>query len=511
MGLAGAGCASVPKGPTPAEIAAARATADARLLEGCYDCLLFARDTYARFATGKSRAAFLQPLFEAELLITLREKELALDATASLARVRALAAELQPTMDAARYVAIVEAVPSDSMGLPEVEEFAFRRANQAFVPKISGEMNWLETGAIQPVVRQYLSISIDCKYINRARAAGAPVRLGGFREVPAGSSPLIAYRLATCDTINRQALLDVREKVPGFIEASLFLARLDVANANRTGGSQVRPLLAETYARFPLSTSVTYLNGNFQQVIGVCKDALRFYDETLAIKPLHENALLGRTVCLTFTDRMDEAVASATHMIALKTSNMHEAYYWRAWIYHRRGDLPTARRDIEDAKRIAATGNIGRLAGVIEYDQDDLDVSEKDLTNAKFGANGINDCVARWYLGLVNNKRNKSPEAAVHFEDAMACYGRSADYSEAGLRQMQARTDIDPDFRARQIEGLTAAVKEERAQQYASACNAANHYARAGNRDKARPLLDIAAKDPSLEKTVAELRRIIGG
>ena len=76
---------------------------------------------------------------------------------------------------------------------------------------------------------------------------------------------------------------------------------------------------------------------------------------------------------------------------------------------------------------------------------------------------------------------------------------------------MQARTDIDPDFRARQIEGLTAAVKEERAQQYASACNAANHYVRLGNKEKALPLLDIAAKDAGLEKVIAELRRIIGG
>ena len=61
------------------------------------------------------------------------------------------------------------------------------------------------------------------------------------------------------------------------------------------------------------------------------------------------------------------------------------------------------------------------------------------------------------------------------------------------------------------IEGLTAAVKEQRSQQYASACNAANHHVRTGNLQKARTLLDVAAKDPALEKVVAELRRIIGG
>lgn len=506
-----AACASVPKGPTPAEIASARAAAEVNLTEGCYDCLLSARDTYARFATGTLRSSFVQPLFETELLITLREKELAMDSSASFARAQALASELPPSVDAARYLTMVEAIPNDAMGMPAAEDRIFRNDHSSFPPRINGEMQWLQTGALHPLVRQYLSISIDCKYLNRAREAGRPMLLGEQREIPEGTSPLIAYRLATCDALNRAALEDVKTRVPGFVEASLFLARLDVANAQRNGGGQARPRLAEAYARFPQSSSTTYLNGNFQQLIGVCKDALKYYDETIALRPLHENALLGRTVCLTFTSRFDEAIASATHMIDLRLPNMYEAYYWRAWIYHHQQDLPTARRDIDSAKHLASTGNIHRLAGVIEYEQDDVDLAERDFNDAKRMTDGASDCVSRWYLGLIGNKRNKSADAAANFEDAMACYTRAADYTEASLRQMEARTDIDPDFRARQIEGLTTAVKEDRTQEYASACNAANHYARLGNRDKALALLDIAVKDPSLEKIVAELRKIIGG
>jgi tetratricopeptide (TPR) repeat protein len=221
--------------------------------------------------------------------------------------------------------------------------------------------------------------------------------------------------------------------------------------------------------------------------------------------------MLGRTVCLTFTNKYDEAIAEATHMIDLRLSNMYEAYYWRAWIRHRQQDLPAARADIDHAKQLASTGNIHRLAGAIEYDQDDLDLSEKDFNDAKRGADGAFDCVSRWYLGMIGNKRSRSADAAANFEDAMGCYANAAAVSEGGLRQMMARTDIDPDFRARQIEGLNAAIKEDRSQQYASACNAANHYVRLGNRDKALPLLDVAAKDPSLDKMVAELRRLIGG
>ena len=76
---------------------------------------------------------------------------------------------------------------------------------------------------------------------------------------------------------------------------------------------------------------------------------------------------------------------------------------------------------------------------------------------------------------------------------------------------IEANTQIDPEFKARQIEGFKAAITSDRSQYHAAAFNAANNFARTGNVDKARPLLDIAAKDPALDKQVAELRKIIGG
>ena len=93
----------------------------------------------------------------------------------------------------------------------------------------------------------------------------------------------------------------------------------------------------------------------------------------------------------------------------------------------------------------------------------------------------------------------------------MTCYERRVLFSEQELQAMQARTDLDAEFRARQIDGFEAAIKEDRSQQYASAFNAANHFAQAGNLDKAKPLLEISAKDPALADLVAQLRKIIGG
>ena len=57
--------------------------------------------------------------------------------------------------------------------------------------------------------------------------------------------------------------------------------------------------------------------------------------------------------------------------------------------------------------------------------------------------------------------------------------------------------------------GFEAAIKEDRSQYHAAAFNAANHFARAGDVPRARPLLEIAALEPALADLVAELRAII--
>jgi tetratricopeptide (TPR) repeat protein len=518
VGLAAGVCIGIalaaacgPKKPGPKErLAEARASAQARVLEGCYTCLLDARAIYAGVAVGKVRPSLVVPMFEVELLINLRERELAIDWSDSLARAHALVPELPAGVDGARYLAAVEAVAPDAMGVAQTEVRAYRADHYPYRSRVNDEIAWLETGPLQPVVRQYVSLSIDCEYSSRPRGNLPPLPEIN-QVVPDGTSPLIAYRLATCDHINSVALEKLEAAAPRFAEGSAFRARLEVGMASQTGGAAARPLLANAYQALPRSSSVTYLNGNFNQTIGDCRAALKFYDETLALRPNHENALLGRTICLVYLSRQDEAMATATQMIDMRTYNIADAYFWRAWIHHDRHELPPARQDINLAKSLASNNNIHRLAGIIEHDQDDLDNAEKDLLAAKSDSGGGQDCIARWYLALVAIKREHWPDAAGHFQDAMQCYDNAANLSELALQSMERNTQIDPEFKARQIEGFRAAVKEDRAQYHAAAFNAANNFARSGNVDKARPLLDIASKDPALDKPVSELRKIIGG
>src|SRR5690349_8885312 len=91
------------------------ASAASLLLDGCFDCLVEARDIYADLAARGVADARLRQL-EAELLLALRRKELALDAGESLAAARALASGLPSGTGASQVVDVVSRLPSDAYG-----------------------------------------------------------------------------------------------------------------------------------------------------------------------------------------------------------------------------------------------------------------------------------------------------------------------------------------------------------------------------------------------------------
>ena len=495
-------CASAPiKKPDLGALDAA----DRLVLEGCYDCLLEARAIYARVGVGRVRPLVIVRLFETDLLLALRENELAMDPSATLARARALMPELPPTVDAARYLSIVEVLPGDDYGWPTRETDEFRRTHRAAVAKrIDADLKWLEAGGdeVRQPVRQYLALSFDCLYFTRQRTGDVPQPAVSFRDPAPGTPPLLVYRAGMCRDVSAPLLERARAEVPRFVETSYFLARRE------PNGRRTRQWLEEAYGRFAKSPSVTHVNGRFNQAIGDCRAGFKFYDETTTLRPAHERAWLGRTVCLTFLKRTDEAIASAGVMID-KQLELSDAYYWRAFNFHVRKELPPARRDIESAKALYRSGDILTLAGVIEYEQTDLDPAEKDLLEARRGILGRQNCVAMWYLGLVYMKREAWDRAAPQFEDAMGCYERRVLEHQRNLAAIVNNPDLDPQLKTHQIAGFEAAIKEDRGQQYAAAYNAANNYAGARDFARARTLLDIAAQDADLAEQVRKLRELI--
>lgn len=498
-------CASAPL--READVAAL-GEADLLVGEGCYDCLIEARDTYERLAVGRARPLIVTRLFETEILIALRERELAMDWEPAEARAEALLPELAAEIDGARVLAAVRAVLPDASGVSKARLSEITRARRAV--DAATELAWLRTVPLSATARRYVEMSFDCSYRSIVDANRARVRPDGERPEVADDAPaLLRYRAALCFSPDLGMLQVIAESSPRFVEAALAVGRARVFNGSNDGAPGARELLQPARARFPDSRTVTYVYGNYRQLVGDCREALQLYAETIALEPLHEDATLGQAVCHSHLKQHQEAIAAAGRLIEWDRVYVHDAYYWIAWNHHVLGDLPAARANIDRAKTRASTPEIHTLAGVIEHDQDDIPPAERDLDIALGLAYGDRNCIAMWYLGLVHIKQERWLDSARGFEHAMGCYRQNVLDAEASKRTMELRTDLEPEFKANQIAGFDAAITEDSAQYHAAAFNAANQFTRGGDIPRAKELIEVAAKDPALGSLVAQLREVL--
>ena len=514
-----AACASAPPQVMPAPPAAAPATtdpaersrlearvafADARMLEGCYDCLLDARKAYEEAAANRElRRTVVARLFETHLLLALREKELALDSRASLDSARAIQPELAKELDAGTAIAIVEAIPPDVLGTSSADAAVFRRGHRPATGAVSEWRTWLQTSALSATTRRYIDLSLDCYFPSTDASADVTPP----PDVPPGTPPLLAYRMAVCPIVP-DVLAQVRSDVPAFVETSYFLGRFALRTLTERGPSRPLALFAEARARFPTSSSMAYLQGAVYQVIESYDAAIRSYDDAIAASPLLDSAWIGRVESLTLLARHDEAIDAATTLINAD-ERLTEAYYWRARNWHATGNLAAARENIEIAKQRSNAGDVLTLAGIIEYDQRDLLPAERDLTAARAADADGQNCMARWYLGFVEEKRARPADAAEAFAAAGVCYGDDAALNEQERREVALNDELEADYKAGRLAKCDRTMAEDLSQQSASAYNAAVNYLRTGNKTKASEFADLAARDPQRVGKVEELRKII--
>lgn len=494
------------------ENALALAMSDARVLEGCYDCLLEAQAGYERLAASKyvNRDTILLRLLETTLLVMLREKELALDWRASAGRARELAGRTPTPVDAARLLTIAEAVLPDGTGRPSNWPAEMRSGWRYFLPKIPGEIAWLSSAPLRPEVRDYLALALDCSY--DARVLAPVQQLGATQRRPIlapEAPPIITYRTGICMGAEPAMLTAVMALVPRFHEAAYFAGSLAAFGAEEDGGAKAAPLLRQAQNRFPRSPGVNYMRGWLADALGECGEAVRHFDAVLEIDRAHEFAWLHRTKCLSRLRDDSSVIASATALLALRTRSTQQAYYWRAVSLLRLKDLSGARSDIEAAKALGHDANSLTLAGVIENEQADLAIAERDLRAARALPHGDANCIATWTLALVLGSSNRPAESARMFEAAMGCFNMKVAVIGYQIAKLREKPYANPEYVVRRIAGFEADSVDQLTRYYASAFNASGHSANAGQTSRALELLDIAARDPKLALQVAQLRKAI--
>lgn len=515
-GLAGALLAVACAGPKvqtppvfPVDVVA---VAEGLVDRGCYDCLIRARDTYRALVQGPFRAEILPRLFEAELLLVMRHKELAMAFDGPRADLQRTADTLPAVFDAQKFLAIVDALPEDEAGISQRETVAFARDHEAWRETVAAEVAWLRASPLRPPVRQYVARALECvaAYAPRRPAAGRNAPPAAVPErIPEDEAPLVSYGEGICALRPSRARLEVAAAlVPEFHEASFAVARDWLTDAARFGTARSAALMAAVLPHFPDSPSVAFVAGQIQQTRAECAAAITAYDRVIALRPQHENAMLGRVMCLSHLKRHAEAIAQATTLIPAGGTTVAYAYYWRAWNHHQIGSLPAARADVESAKRSASAVEFHVLAGIIEYDQDDLDPAMSDLRRATSMSEG-RSCPAHWYTALVYIKRTSWPDAARSFERAMDCYALNVRIARARIDGLERDPDLDATFRTEEITRLQSGIVEDERQRHAAAINGAKNFANAGDFTTAVRLGTIALEDPSLAAEVDVLREYL--
>lgn len=504
-------CASAPKVPPAPPVDLGRA--DTLVTEGCYDCLIEARNLYVQAAASRLRPTVVTRLFQTHILLGLRERELALDPAAHFDAAAALLPELPATYSGATFLEMARAILPDQTATPYRDYAELKRPAPA---TYTAWQTSLQSGDADAHFRRYLSISLDCSVGVPSGARVTPAPAGSaappstWASMPgAGTDPpgnLLTYRRANCARTDRVVLSGLAEGDERFLEAGVFAGRVRSPRPTSKEIADARAWLGAARDKWSESPVVSLALGALYQTIGDCKVALGHYNRTLDLRPRHEGAHLGRLICLSYTLQYQPAIAEASQMIDEKV-NEGEARYWRAWNHRETGKLPEARVDSDRMKQILYNDRAMLLAGQIEYDMGDLDIAERDLA-AAYKLNDLN-CVAPWYLGLVQLKRQAWTPTADAFVKAMYCYESAVKYDESKLDEMKKAENVDETFRAAQIAGFEAAIREDTSQQSASAFNAAVNYARANNRDKALEYCDLAAKDPARAAQAAELRALI--
>jgi tetratricopeptide (TPR) repeat protein len=470
--------------------------ADELVQAGCYTCLRDAVALYDRLARARrSPPGLSQPFFEATVLLALRAKELGLPFEESLGRAKAIGNTLPPSVDASTVLELAELVPQETSGLAPRPPGASRFVSEV-VPAIAHWRERVAATGLSASTKQYLDLTLACAdRATRAELEAAP---------PTPAAPLVRYRLATCGPAATEDAGRLLADDPRWSEAAWFEGRRVLGAVQDL--TQAIPLLATAAHAFPESGAMLMSLAGVQLAASQTEPALATYDAVIELVPEHRGALLGRVLALTYLERHDEAVVSATRMIDLGTHLLSDAYYWRALNRHEVKAVDEAWADVTVALTLQVNTNVHTLAGLIAYARKQLDTALTHFDRA--WTLDSSNCNAAFYKGIVHGDVSAWRDAAPTFSAAMSCYTSAAATLRAALATLQASDQSEP-FKASKGAEHQKTIDESERQAAVSAYNAAQAFARTGQTTSALNHLDIAIAHDAMREKAETLRRLL--
>jgi tetratricopeptide (TPR) repeat protein len=501
--MAIAGCAS--RRPSP-QLVAELGQAQALVAAGCYRCLQDALATFQRIAAEPHALPDAKhDAFGAALLLVIRSRELGLSDGAALEQARRLRVESRSPsgLSADTYFDALRLVSGELTG-QSPDERERRDKERRLLWTADGSVPTARTaltpGLQTEMVAQYLALAIDCEDAAARKTLDVDPILARYPV------PLMRFRAALCarttDTLSQQ-MVALRDADARWVDTYFFEGAREMSRYPTPDVGRAAELFALAHSAFPDSPAVTLALAHARNALSEYDAALALFDRALIEQPTHRDALLGRVLSLSYLNRHQDAIRSATQLINLGMFHQGDAYYWRAWNRYRVHLLPAAWEDVTRATELMVNTSVFTLAGFIAYAQQQLDTAIARLTEA-YRLDATN-CEAVWTEALVHVDQQAWTPASARFAVAVQCFAGAAE---------QARRDIAVATSAAWTEALKArrlaaaqkqlATAEHRGAQ--AAFNAAGSYARLGQKAEAIAYLERAAAHPLLKEKAAALR-----
>jgi tetratricopeptide (TPR) repeat protein len=495
------GCA--PKGPSPTLVAEA-AKARALVQQGCYTCLKEALGIYDKLSSAKAPVAdAVEGRFDAALLLAIREKELGIPGDESMVQARRLVlSSRQAVLDAA------ELIVGDTTSLDPDQRALVTGRNRPPLEPDHPKRRALDAALETDVVAKYVALSIDCEQQKLIESVDVKALGAAYAGVP-----LMRFRLSRC---GRPATPDVgalREGDPRWTDTLYWEGRRELTSSIGRAIDFPKVLLLYGQGRqaFPASLMLTLAWANANLISEEFEGALSGFDDVLAKQPTHRDAMNGKMQAQSYLLRHTDAIATATRLLDLGTWHIADANYWRAWNRYHLKEYDTAWDDVENATKGLSNSRVYMLAGLIAYARKDLPIAVQRFDRAY--ELDPSACDATWMSGMVSIDQDELATAAPKFTRGMSCFVTAA----AALRQDHTRTEASIKQRGtpatpreqRNLERLMRDADNAEEKSAQSAYNAAQCYARTGQKRDALTLIDAAIAHPLMREKATAMKAAI--
>ena len=438
--------------PSPAERLAA---VDAELRAGCLDCLRSAYQQYEALRQSPAIAdAATAGAIRAAALVALRERELGMLDDGYLAKARERAAGdpgLPRTIST--LLDIVDALPIARGARPvstdaDLERLRTLRQNRDAWAAL------LRSAARDDIAAAYIWVALACDALDTQTLQ--PPEIFDVAS-PFAGAPLVVYREALCrrtETPTLESLLNANAR---FAEVAYWLGFAELASRPPKLDEADR-WLRRAYEWRPNWPALTLTMGGVAMTGEEFDRAHTLYQETLALQPDSGDAMLGDLRALTYLGAAVDAIAMADRMIAARWS-VGDGHYWKAYNELQLSRLDDAWRDIEEAERTLINAQVPKLAGLIAYRRQQLDVAIARFTTS-YDRNRL-DCETMFYLGLVHADLRHWPDTAGMLGGAAGCLqALEADLTQE-IERIRAST-ISEERRATQVARREQQIAEGR-------------------------------------------------